>query len=149
MKKDKALPVMGKWVNLLRLPKVIPTFQLCSITPEYFQLDNLCSTQELHRECPWVSISSLRTERERSANRRCREQPMVPPGSVKTPPHCTVSLRLWTPRREAVSEGCDGDREGDNQCRAEKLPREQEDEAPPCYCLEATLLPRPAPRTPG
>ena len=28
MRKDKALPVQGKRVNLLGLPKVMPTFQL-------------------------------------------------------------------------------------------------------------------------
>lgn len=41
-----------------------------------------------------------------------QQQSMVAPGPVKAPPHCTISLRWWRPRRETVTEGEDEDRKG-------------------------------------
>ena len=51
---------------------------------------------------------------------------MVAHGSAETPPHCTVSLRLWTQRRETVTEGGDEDRKSSNRCQALKLHRDKE-----------------------
>ena len=99
----------------------MPTFQLYPYFSWIFPPDNLCSTQELHWECLWVSISSLRMERTHNQQTMRREKKVAACGLAKAPPDYIVTLRLWMPRREAVTEEEDEDSKGKEQHQATQL----------------------------
>lgn len=67
-----------------------------SVTPEYFQPDNLCSTPR--RESLWISISFLWSEKEHTAPRGLRMSSNGATLVSQSLIHCIVSLRCKGPR---------------------------------------------------
>lgn len=124
-------------MNLLGLPKVMPTFQLHPYYSAYFHLKTCAPPKNYTEHACGFSISSLRMERIYNQQMMRREKQMV-----AHPPDYTVTLRLWMAQREAVTEEGDEDRKGRGAVSSNTaavmrtLTQSCSEKAPLCYHLE-------------